>query len=69
MRTDLEAAEDWIKFINPCDLAEEFRQHREDAYLEERAKIVDWLRSKQYLMDADLSRIVADYIERGEHLK
>ena len=63
MKTDLEAAEDWIKFINPCDLAEEFRQHREDAYLEERAKIVEWLRGPHGNLWAAID------IEAGEHLK
>lgn len=74
MRTDFEAAEDWIKFINPCDLAEEFRQHREDAYLEERAKIVAWLRdgvamSDVYYINHVEARELAKYIEEGEHLK
>ena len=41
----------------------------EKAAADERAKIVAWLRLKQFLTDADLSRIVADYIEAGEHLK
>ena len=35
----------------------------------ERAKIVDWLRSKQFFMTPHLGDIVADYIEAGEHLK
>jgi len=35
----------------------------------ERALIVDWLRSKQFLMTNHLGDIIADYIEAGEHLK
>jgi len=63
MRSDYEAAQDWIKSINPYDLSEEFRDHREAAYVEERAKIVAWLRS-----EAGVEWICED-IEAGEHLK
>jgi len=61
MKTDWEAANDWIDWV-PTDLAEVLRQHRLDAYLEERAKIVAWLRS----MFLDLA---AQEIEAGDHLK
>jgi hypothetical protein len=37
--------------------------------MEERVLIVDWLRSKQFLIPDHLGDIVADYIEAGEHLK
>ena len=43
--------------------------YRENAELKERAKIVDWLRSKQFLIPDHLGDTVADYIEAGEHLK
>jgi hypothetical protein len=64
MRSDYEAAEDWLKSIDPFSLAEEFRDHREAAYLEERAKIAAWLRENWKHGDD-----YADYIEAGEHLK
>jgi hypothetical protein len=35
----------------------------------ERALIVEWLRSKQFLIPDHLGNIVADYIEAGEYLK
>jgi hypothetical protein len=68
MRSDYEAAEDWLKSIDPFSLAEEFRDHREAAYLEERAKIVAWLRAQNRLASLDLEQILADDIEAGEHL-
>ena len=65
MRTDYEAAEDWLKSINLYDLAQEFSEHREAAYLDERAKIVAWLRNNN---DFYAQSWVRD-IEAGEHLK
>jgi len=62
MRTDYQAAEDVIATIKCFGLAEEFREHREAAYLEERASIVSWLREHW-------SERCADLIEAGEHLK
>lgn len=62
MRSDYEAAADWIKSIDPFSLAEEFRDHREAAYLEERAKIVEWLKGFRWFSTAAA-------IEAGEHLK
>jgi len=62
MKTDYEAAADWIKSIDLFSLAEEFRDHREAAYLEERAKIVAWLRLETW-------GIAAGCIAAGEHLK
>jgi len=62
MKTDYEAAADWIKSIDPFGLAEEFRDHREAAYLEERAKIVAWLKGFRWFSTAAA-------IEAGEHLK
>jgi hypothetical protein len=73
MKTDLEAAEDLVKSIDPYFWAEDFREHREAAYLEERAKIVAWLmkeendyRSTKY---AEFVEIIRMEIEAGEHLK
>jgi hypothetical protein len=40
-----------------------------DGASDERAKTIDWLRSKQFLIPAHLGNIIADYIETGEHLK
>jgi len=65
MRSDYEAAEDWLKSIDPFSLAEEFRDHREAAYLEERAKIVAWLR----VGNDFYAQAWARDIEAGEHLK
>ena len=62
-RSDYEAAADWLKSIDPFSLAEEFRDHREAAYLEERAKIVEWLQK------AGIFDWLADVIAAGEHLK
>ena len=39
------------------------------AVADERAKIVAWLRLKQFLIPDHLGDTVADYIEAGEHLK
>lgn len=49
-------------------MAEVCAKHREDAYIEERAKIVAWLKSKS---DHAGSRVneLAEAIEAGEHLK
>jgi hypothetical protein len=66
MRSDYEAAEDWLKSIDPFSLAEEFRDHREAAYLEERAKIVAWLRAQDGHGYDDMR---ANCIEAGDHLK
>lgn len=40
-----------------------------DGASDERAKTIDWLRSKQFLIPDHLGDIIADYIEAGEHLK
>lgn len=69
MRTDLEAAENLVSYFNPYHLVEEFRQHREEAYMEERAKIVAWLRAQNRLASLDLEKILANDIELGEHLR
>ncbi|CAB4120988.1 hypothetical protein UFOVP4_46 [uncultured Caudovirales phage] len=69
MKTDWEAANDWIDWV-PTDLAEVLRQHRLDAYLEERAKIVAWLRGDWSGYDtAQRAKLFAGLIEAEEHLK
>ena len=72
-QADLDAAHKmWMLSLNygsRLSMAEVCAKHREDAYLEERSKIVAWLRSKQFLIPNDFGDIVADYIEAGEHLK
>ena len=68
MKTDLEAAKDLIDVINPYELAEDFRDHREGACREERARIVAWMKGldRQTIWHPDT---LAERIEREEHLK
>lgn len=55
------------------DEIEQLRVDLNEAFIDgasdERAKTIDWLRSKQFLIPDHLGDIIADYIEAGEHLK
>jgi hypothetical protein len=70
---DLDAAKEmWMLSLNygsKIGMAEVCCKYREKAADNERAKIVAWLRLKQFLIPDHLGDTVADYIEAGEHLK
>lgn len=55
------------------DEIEQLRVDLNEAFIDgasdERAKTIDWLRSKQFLIPDHLGDIIADYIEAREHLK
>lgn len=51
-----------------AELAEAFAAHREAAEKAERDRVVAWLREPRHGMGY-VGRVLADKIERGEHLK
>ena len=69
-QADLDAAHEmWMLSLNygsRLSIAEVCAKHREDAYIEERAKIVAWLRGGKHAYRYFLE---ANRIEAGEHLK
>lgn len=69
---DVDAAQEmWMLSINYRSrptMEEVCRKHREKAYLEERAKIVAWLRANPRGM-IEYEEMYAASIEEGEHLK
>jgi hypothetical protein len=69
--SEMTLQEDLIDILN--NEIEQLRVDLNEAFIDgaadERAKTIDWLRSKQFLIPDHLGDMVADYIEAGEHLK
>ena len=71
-QADLDAAHEmWMLSLNygsRLSIAEVCAKHREDAYIEERAKIMAWLHNG-HEFDDNWGIYFANCIEAGEHLK